>query len=272
MKTAKIVLIEAATALRRKVHGSLPWGVRLGSLLFNLRFAADPATFGRFAYGVFQLLGVEGLPRTAFTPSTIREIDRLPRDHGGEFGNRAQFIARKYLHQEDDVEEVLSLVALKLVSNESLRKSVKGRFIRDAENYVLRTVQNLAIDFLRTQRAHRYEEITDLLHEPGSWENLGDLIPEPEQQRIKKELEESVSPRLMPDLPLYFDLLLDGFSNKEIAERRLLPSLESRPISQQAMAKYRDKLKNVLRKHFEVQSAGHTMPVSQRSTALRPLF
>ena len=41
----------------------------------------------------------------------------------------------------------------------------------------------------------------------------------------------------MPDLPLYFDLLLDGFSNKEIAEKRLLPSLESHPISQQAMAK-----------------------------------
>jgi len=247
-------LIRAAEELHRKVHASLPWGMRLGSLLFNLRYAADPATFGKFAYGVFQLLGVEGLPRTPFTPSTIREIDRLPRDYGNEFGNRAQYIARKYLRQEDDVEEVLSLVAMKLVSNETLRSNIRGKNIRDAQNYVLRAVQNLAIDFLRTQKAHRYEEITDLLHEPGSWENLGDLIPEPEQQRIKKELEESVSPRLMPDLPLYFDLLLDGFSNKEIAERRLLPSLELHPISQQAMAKYRDKLKNVLRKHFEVQA------------------
>jgi hypothetical protein len=60
---------------------------------------------------------------------------------------------------------------------------------------------------------------------------------------------------MMPDLPLYFDLLLDGFSNKEIAERRLLPSLELQPMSQQAMAKYRDKLKTVLRKHFEIQAA-----------------
>ena len=64
-----------------------------------------------------------------------------------------------------------------------------------------------------------------------------------------------MSPRLLPDLPLYFDLLLDGFSNKEIAEKRLLPSLESHPISQQAMAKYRDKLKNVLRRHFEIRAA-----------------
>ena len=248
-------LIQAAAELRRKVYVSLPWGMRLASALFNLRFGADPATFGNVAYGVFHLLGVEGLPRTPVVPKTVREIDRLPNYYGLEFGNRAQNIARKYLHEQDDVEEVLSMVAMKLLSNESLRKSIKGKFIRDAQNYVLRAVQNLAIDFLRTQKAHRYEEITDLIREPGSWEGLGELIPEAEQERIKKELEDSVSPRLMPDLPLYFDLLLDGFSNKEIAERRLLPSLESRPISQQAMAKYRDKIKNVLRHHFEVQAA-----------------
>jgi len=265
-------LMQAAEALRRTVYASLPWGMRLGALLFNLRFAADPGTFGNVAYGVFHLLGVEGLPRTPVVPKTVREIDRLPNDYGLEFGNRAQNIARKYLHDQDDVEEVPSMVAMKLLSNESLRKNIKGKYIRDAQNYVLRAVQNLSVDFLRTQKAHRYEEITDLIREPGSRENLGDLIPEPEQQRIKQELEESVSPRLMPDLPIYFDLLLDGFSNKEIAERRLLPSLESRPISQQAMPKYRDKLKNVLRKHFEVQSADHTRWASQRPATLRPLF
>jgi DNA-directed RNA polymerase specialized sigma24 family protein len=271
MKTAKTVLIEAATVLRRKVRASLPWGVRLGSLLFNLRFAADPATFGNVAYGVFHILGVEGLPRTSFTPSTIREIDRLPRDYGLEFGNRAQYIARKYLHQEDDVEEVLSLVAMKLISNQSLGKCIQGKNVRDAENYVLRAVQNLAIDFLRTQKAHRYEEITDLLREPNSWKGLEELIPEAEQERIKQELEDSVSPR-MPDLPLYFDLLLDGYSNKSIAEERMLPSLQERPISQQALAKYRDKIKNVLRQHFEVQSADHTRWASQCPATLRPLF
>ena len=248
-------LIQAANELRRKVYASLPSGMRLASVLFNLRFAADPGTFGNVAYGVFHLLGVEGLPRTPVVPKTFSEIDRLPNDYGLEFGNRAQTIARKYLHEQDDVEEVLSMVAMKLLSNESLRKSIKGKYIRDAQNYVLRAVQNLSIDFLRTQKAHRYEEISDLIREPGSWEGLEELIPEAEQERIKKELEESVSPKLLPDLPLYFDLLLDGYSNKEIAEKRLLPSLESHPISQQAMAKYRDKLKNVLRKHFEIQAA-----------------
>ena len=265
-------LIQAADALRRKVYASLPWETRLASVLFNVRFGADPGTFGNVAYGVFHILGVEGLPRTPVVPKTVREIDRLPNDYGLEFGNRAQYIARKYLHEQDDVEEVLSMVAMKLLSNESLRQNIKGKYIRDAQNYVLRAVQNLSIDFLRTQKAHRYEEITDLIREPGSWEGLGELIPEAEQKRIKKELEDSVSPRMMPDLPMYFDLLLDGVSNKQIAEDRLLPSLKEKPISQQALAKYRNKVKDVLRQHFEVQSANDAMQASQRSATLRPLF
>lgn len=63
-----------------------------------------------------------------------------------------------------------------------------------------------------------------------------------------------MSPRLLPDLPLYFDLLLDGHSNAEIAEKRLLPSLRERPISQQALATYGSKLKQVLERHFDVQA------------------
>jgi hypothetical protein len=132
-------------------------------------------------------------------------------------------------------------------------------------------VQNQALDMLRTERVRRHEDIAELLREPGSWEPLGELIPEAEQDRIKKELENSVSPR-MPDLPLYFDLLLDGVSNKQIAEGRLLPSLLDKPISQQALAKYRSKIKDVLRQHFEVQAATHSRWASQRSTILRPLF
>lgn len=265
-------LIQAAKDLHRKVHASLPWGMRLGHLLFNLRYAADPATFGKFAFGVMLMNGVEGLPRTSLVPATIREIDQLPRDYGLEFGNRAQGVARKYLHRDDDVDDVLSQAALKLISSRSAKKAIQGKNIREAQNYVLRLVQNQAIDFLRAQKVRRYQEIGELIDEPGSWDTLGELIPEREQERIKKELENSVSPRLMPDLPLYFDLLLDGFSNKAIAEARMMPSLRDKPISQQALARYRDKVKNVLRQHFEVQSADNTRWASQRPATLRPLF
>ena len=255
MNAAKTRLIEAATALQRTVYRALPWGLRLGHLLFHLRFGADARNFGQLAYGLFHLCGVNGLPRTPFVPATVREIDRLPDGYGSTFGEKAQRVARKYFSDADQVDEVLSLAVLKLISNKSLETTIRGKDLYQAENYVLRLVQNQSLDLLRAERVRRHEDISELLREPGSWEGLAALIPESEQERIKVELENSVSPRLLPDLPLYFDLLLDGFSNKEIAEKRLLPSLESHPISQQAMAKYRDKLKNVLRKHFETRAA-----------------
>ena len=265
-------LIRAANELRRTVFVSLPWGVRVGSLLFHVRFAADARSFGQLAYGLFHVYGVNGLPRTPFVPETIREIDKLPDGYGAEFGQKARRVAGKYLHDGDQVDEALSLAALKLISNGATGNSVRGKDLYQAENYILRMVQNQALDLLRTEKVRRHEDITELLREPGSWEVLGDLIPKSEQERIKVELEESVSPRLMPDLDLYFDLLLDGYSNKEIAESRLLPSLKNQPMSQQGLAKYRTKIKDVLRQHFQVQSDSHIGLALRRSTTLRPLF
>ncbi len=265
-------LIMAANELRRTVFASLPWGLRVGSLLFHLRFGADAGSFGQLAFGLFHLFGVNGLPRTPFVPETIREIDKLPDGYGAEFGQKARRLAWRYLRDPESVDEVLSLAAMKLISNKSLDKGVRGKDLHQAENYVLRMVQNQALDMLRSEHVRRHEDITEILREPGSWEGLGELIPEREQDAIKHELEQAVSPRLMPDLPLYFDLLLDGISNKQIAEDRLLPSLKEKPISQQALAKYRDKVKNVLRQHFEIHSAAHAMLASQRSATLRPLF
>ena len=265
-------LVMAANELRRTVFASLPWGFRICSVLFNLRFGADARSFGQLVYGLFHLYGVNGLPRTPVVPETIREIDKLPDGYGSEFGQKARRLAWRYLLDAERVDEVLSLSAMKLISNKFVENRVRGRDIHQAENYVLRMIQNQALDMLRSEHVRRHEDITELLREPGSWEGLGDLIPESEQERIKQELEDSVSPRLMPDLPLYFDLLLDGVSNKQIAEDRLLPSLKDRPISQQALAKYRDKVKNVLRQHFEVQSASDASRTTQHSATLRPLF
>ena len=248
-------LIQAAHELRRTVFASLPWGLRVGSLLFNLRFGADARSFGQLTYGLFHMYGVNGLPRTPVVPETIREIDKLPDGYGAEFGQKARRLAGKYLRDGDQVDEVLSLAAMKLISNKSVENSVRGKDLHQAENYVLRLVQNQALDLLRAEKVRRHDDIAELLMEPGSWEEVGNLIPEHEQETIKRELQEAVSPRIMPDLSLYFDLLLDGVSNKEIAEQRMLPSLRDRPMSQQALAKYRSKIKDVLRHHFEVQSA-----------------
>ena len=84
------------------------------------------------------------------------------------------------------VDEVLSLAAMKLISNKSVENSIRGKDLHQAENYVLRSVQNQALDLLRSERVRRHEDITELLHEPGSWESLGELIPEREQEASRK--------------------------------------------------------------------------------------
>ena len=73
-----------------------------------------------------------------------------------------------------------------------------------------------------------------------------------------------MNPRLAPDLALYFELLLNGHSNKEIAERRMLPSLREKPISQQMLARYRDKVRSVLERHFDVRGSGERSSTQSR--------
>jgi len=247
-------LIQAAEATRRQVFTSLPWGLRLACVMFRVRFAADARSFGRFTYGLFHLFGVNGLPRAAHVPETIREIDKLPDGYGAEFGQKARRVVTKYLRDSDHIDEALSTVALKLIGNKSVENGVRGKDLHQAENYVLKMVQNQALDVVRSERVRRHEDITELLREPGSWESIGELIPQREQEQIRRELEESVSPRLAPDLVAYLDLLLEGVSNKSIAEQKMLPSLRERPMSQQGLAKYRDRIKQVLQRHFEVQA------------------
>jgi DNA-directed RNA polymerase specialized sigma24 family protein len=149
------------------------------------------------------------------------------------------------------------LAALKLLSNHSIEQSVRGKDVYQAENYVLRLVQNQALDLLRSQKVRRHEEISDVIEDPKSWQALGEIIPPREIDQLRRELERAVSPTLLPDLPLYFDLLLDGYSNKQIAEDKLLSSLKAKPMTQQGLAKYRDKIKDVLRGHFNVQASAN---------------
>lgn len=245
----------------------MPWGCRVASLLFQLRFASDPESFGRLLYGVFLLQGVTDLPPTPVTPRNTREIDRLPKGYGREFGLAARTVARKFLSNESDVDELLSMVAIKALSDATLHRAITGKPLSEARSYVFRTVANLARDVLRSQKVRKHDVLDDVVTDPTSWSALGDLIPEQEKSRIMESLERSVSPNLAPDLPMYFSLLMDGFSNKEIAERQMLPSLKDKPISQQMLARYRDRLKAVLEKHFDVRSSEVRPPIPSRWAA-----
>jgi len=255
MNQAHQRLIDAAQELRKKVYSSLPWGLRVARFLVQIKFAAEPGAFGRLTYGLFLLYGVVGMPRVDFIPKTIREIDKLPRELGRDFGYKCRNVAAKYLGGSDDAgEELLSEVVVKLISSPDVKRVLNGEVLSRAESYVFKIIRNMAIDQLRKIHVRRHEDIDELIESPSHWDDLGKILTEREKDQLSMELKEAVSPQLLPDLPLYFQLMMEGYSNAEVAEQRMLPSLKEKPISQQALAKYRTKVRDVLERHFEVQA------------------
>lgn len=253
--TARIRLIQASRDLRRLVFSSRPWGLRVAHLLYQIRFASEATDFGQSIYGLFLLYGVEGMPEPPFMPKNTRDISRL-RGYGGDFGKKAfNFALRLFKADSMKVEraqETLSLAFLKLFSDSSLEGKLKGKPLAYAENYVYLAVKSEAISLMRKERLRAHSDIEDLVQEPASWDNLGDLIPVSEQEALLRELERAVNPETFPDIVEYFRLLLDGHNTQEIAEDRLLPSLQAKPMSQQGLRRYEAVIKKVLERHFGV--------------------
>lgn len=244
-------LIQAAQELRRTTYASLPWAYRLAHVLFELRFGGTSEDFGRTAYGLFLMYGVTGMPEAPFIPKNTREISRLPKTYGSAFGKRVEHVVRKFAHGNDaDLEDLMAFMWSKLLTDNSLKSLISEKPLKEAENIVLRSAQNAAKDWLRYEGYRRHSDIDELVN-LGGWAKLDNILLETEKDKIMRDLERSVSDRLAPDLPLYFQLLLDGYSTEEIAKKQMLPSLKEKPMSPQALSGYRKEIEKVLQKHVE---------------------
>lgn len=258
-------LAQAARDLRAKVAASLPWGLRVARLLHQVKFATEPAEFGQAMYGLFLLYGVTDMPPAPFMPKNTREISRL-KGYGREFGKKAYGAALRYFKndsrtrsqsantREDLIQDVLSRVFLKLYSDTDLESKLRGQSLSYAENYTLSSVKTETLDTLRREKIRAHEAIDDIVEQPAAWDNLGDLIPRSEQQQIISELESSVSSDYAGDIGLYFQLILDGYSDAEITRGRMLPYLEDKDIpvnrADSRLDKYKRTIKTVLEDHF----------------------
>lgn len=260
-------LAQAARDLRAKVAATLPWGQRVARVLHQVRFATEPAEFGQAMYGLFLLYGVIEMPPAPFIPKNTREITRL-KGYGREFGKRAfgtvfRFIksdprvrGQGTITRDDIIQDILSRVFLKLYSDTSLESKLRGQTLSYAEHYTLSAVKNETIDALRREKTRAHDSIDDIVEQPEAWDNLGDLLPESEQRKIIDELESSVSPNFSKDIGLYFQLILDGYSDVEITRGRMLPYLEDKDIpvdkADGRLNKYKQTIRNVLVDHFDL--------------------
>lgn len=256
-------LVQAALDLRRRVYASLPWGYRLANL-FTVLASSDTAGFGRVTYGLFLMYDVTGMPPikgqdpALFKPETPREIERkIPPGYGAEFGKRAfNILLRRFSkYGPDFVVDVLSEGMIKILQGDkTLANSIKGKSLKDAENIFFTSLVHLGTDIER-KRGKEKSTVDDegaevAIEDPRAWGELENHLPEKEIEEIRRELAQ-VSPRLAPDLPLYFDLLLDGYKDSEIIRDQMLPFLKDKPMSQQAWSKgYKEKIKQILRRHL----------------------
>jgi DNA-directed RNA polymerase specialized sigma24 family protein len=210
-------------------------------------------------YGLFLLFGVEGMPPAPFMPKNTREISRL-KGYGKEFGTKAAgTVARYFRNQEDSrrketVRDVLSMVFLKLYTDKSLKNTLEGKDLSFAEHYILRAVHNQALDVVRSEKKRKTEDVEDMLVEPASWDTIGDILPQAEQSEIIRDIKRVVGDERAEDVALYFQLMLDGYSDVEITKGRLLPYLREKEFQDDSRAdgmldKYKRKIREVLLKH-----------------------
>lgn len=266
-------LVLAAQDLRRRVYASLPWGWRLGHLLTKLASGASSA-FGQVAYGLFLYRGVtempavNGKPAEEFKPARPAEIDRkIPKGYGKAFGEKVYRVLLRRFKNPDFAEEIMSEGIVKILSGDNyLSRELEGKPLSKAENLFLKSMINLGVDVERRRKRENSmtgpggedgEDLEMAIEDPSAWKQMEDILPEREINTIKQELSQAVDPRLAPDLPLYFDLLLDGYKDSEILRDKMLPFLEQwGPYEHKQHANwsknYKDKIKKVLREHFEV--------------------
>lgn len=264
---AQLRLVQAARNLRSKVAATLPWGLRVARLLYRVKFSTEPAEFGQAMYGLFLLYGVTGMPSAPFLPKDTREISRL-KGYGRDFGKRAfgtvlryiksnpQFRSRNDVTRDNFIEDILSKVFLKLYSDPSLEGKLRDQSLSYAENYALSAVKSETIDTLKFEKRREHEVIDEVVGQPAAWDNLGDLIPQEEQKKIIHELEGSVSSDYAEDIGLYFQLIMEGYSDVEITRGRMLPYLENKEVTPDKadgrLWKYKQKIKTVLEDHFDL--------------------
>lgn len=261
-------LVAASGAIRRKIWASLPFGVRFAEFLGRLASSSTDA-FGKVMYGEFLQRGVVGMPDVNGKPAADLQIthnttNRLPHGYGREFGSKAFKILMGKYHNPQMVEDLMGDFLLRFLEKGS--KHLKpGTPLKEAENYVLRGLQNDALNWLRKKR-----ETSDMLNRPGDDEehSIYDVTPAFDEDSAEKLFDERMLPivrgklrKIHPDAEQYIKLsILDGYTDREIIgdPANGVPSLLDHPyglggsvLNEKVWWHYKKEIYDVLKHGFE---------------------
>jgi len=207
------LLKTAATNLRKTIYASLPWAYRIAGVFM---LVAEDATrnIGRGFYQMFRQEGdVTGMEA---------------RDLGDTFGRHMYGLALRITHSPEKAKDVLQELFAEYLAHGTFKK-IHGD-IGQAEAFVMNMVKNRALNMLRnmkrnvslTQEDDEGESVERVIEDPDAWSDLDEgVIDRSDMPRVLSELR-----RRDPNLEAYFKAKLEGNTDAEILEGKLLPMLQ----------------------------------------------
>lgn len=256
----------ASRELRASIFRSLPWGYRVAHA-FTVLAAGTVETFGRAIGDVFLKRNVPDMPEHGHGRT-------LPTGYYRDFADRVFKLMVSKFHRPDYVEDAMVEVMSKLSLNPNSLHEVSSR--KEAENFVLKSVQNAILNIIKYEKRrdhgsmHREdeegEEVNVDFADPTSMHALEELMTSSTKAAIMRDLK-----RVLPWADGYFEMLLDGYNDKEIvgdadkgqpsmlAEKLHLPTPyltnpSGKPMSLGMWSKpngWKDKVKAVIQNHLE---------------------
>jgi hypothetical protein len=251
-------LVTASTSLSRRLYASLPWGYRVAQLLVKL---ADyrPADFGRFMYNMFVMVGIQDMPslpngQPPKVPSSPRQVT-VPAGYGVDFGKKAFGLATnmlaKYKIPATEAGDVLEELAMRFLDRNTFSK-LEGT-VKDAERFVFMAINHEITNLYRKKKIRNHidlyspdedgGEIQELmrdpksLDQPGDWKDLGRILDPKRLHQVQQELV-----KIDWDTAEYFDLLMNGETDRHIVQEKKLRFLQENPMTIQGWSKNKRRL------------------------------
>lgn len=269
-------LVSASTALRRRIWASLPFRIRIAEVFSRLASMGTDA-FGKVMYGEFLNHNVSGLPDIHGKPALEvangkkNITNRLPPGYGREFGRKCFLMLMGLARNPQVVEEIMADFAVKFLESGS-KHLREGTTLREAENFVMRSLKNANIDRMRKKR-----ELSDNLGdgEEGEARSLYDVTPTFDETTVEKLFDERMLPKVRqrlktihPSAEQYVKLIIDGHSDREILgdPEHGEPSLLDDPLTttgkhlnEKNWGSYKVKIFDVLKKEFQDLQQHHAV-------------
>jgi len=233
---------------------------------------------------VFLLKRVQGMPpirggdplETAAayptTPHGLNELSkRLPQGYFARFGQDAwTFVMSRVRADHTLAEEVLSDFTLRLLSTGVEAYSLReGAPLKDAKNFVLKSLKRQAVDAVNKRKRRNRREIGDHITDDEGQEAIREIAVAPDVETILDTMLDNFDSRLVerllespdtrrkldrvhPQAQLYVELIKDkGITDKKFLEEVKPLTLKGKPFEQANWSFFRKNILNVLREQAE---------------------